>query len=318
MIVLLTTAAHRDTHRPLKRAGRFALRIRSYAWAWRSFRLPRATYIFTDLDRLGYWELELAGRLYRQLAAGGARVLNDPARLRQRYSFLRTLKARGLNRFNVWRVEDTPGPDQFPVFLRTESAHRKPLSGLLHNQAEVDQAVDAALDAGVPRRELLLVEYCAEPICEGLFRKLAMYRVGDRLVPSLSVHDTGWSAKSGQIGVAGQELYNDEYDIVASKRYADQLWPVFEAGQVEYGRADFGLVQGEVQVYEINTNPRVRQFTRHPFPIRVEAGNLAFEKLVQAFEAIDMPSGGRIRLDDKLLRRQRRRSLLMLHSRWVP
>lgn len=318
MIVLLTTRAHRYTHRPLKRAGRFDLRIRSYSWAWRSFRLPRATYIFSDLDRLDYWELELAGRLHRQLAAGGVRVLNDPARLRQRYSLLRTLKDRGLNRFNVWRVEETARPDRFPVFLRTESAHRKPLSALLHHEAEVDQAIEAALEVGVPRCELMLVEYRAEPIRDGLFRKLAMYRVGDHLVPSLNVHDPGWSAKSGQTGVAGQELYDEEYDIIASMRYADRLRPVFEAGHVEYGRADFGLVQGEVQVYEINTNPALRRLKTHPFPIRVEAGKLAFEKLVEAFEAIDTPTGGRIRVNDKWLRRQCRRDFLMTRSRWVP
>ena len=34
--------------------------------------LPRATWIFTDFDRLSFWELELAARVYRNLIGSGA------------------------------------------------------------------------------------------------------------------------------------------------------------------------------------------------------------------------------------------------------
>lgn len=318
MIVFLVSRAHGYTHQKLQDTGRFDLEIRSYRRTWNSFRLPRATYIFSDLDRLDFWKLELAARLHRSLSRAGVTVLNDPARVRQRYGLLKTLHARGLNRFDVWRVEEGLDSVRFPAFLRTASAHRGPLTDLLHDVEEARVAVEDALERGVPRREMILVEYRAEPVKEGIFRKLGAFRVGERLVPTISVHDDQWAAKDGKRGLAGEELYRDEHEIVVTNRYEDELWPAFEAGEIEYGRADFGLVEGRVEVYEINTNPMVEVPSSHPFPIRLEAARIAFEKLVEAFEAVDTPGGGRLKLDDEVLRKQRRRDLWGLRSPWIP
>ena len=318
MIVLLVTGAHDYTHQALRSTGNFDLRILSYQSAFRTPWLWRATYIFTDVDRLNFWELELAARLFRRLREMGMRVLNDPARVRQRFSLLRTLKDRGLNRFDVWRVEDTARPTRFPVFLRTESAHRGPLSDLLHDGDEVETAIESALTRGHPLRELILLEYCSQPIREGIFRKQAIYRVGDRMVPSLSVHESRWRAKEGELGVAGQELYDDEYEMVVTNRYQDVLRPAFETANIEYGRADFGMVGDRPQVYEINTNPAIKAGLSHPFPIRVEAEKLAFSRLVDAFESIDTPAGSHVRIRDGSLGRQKRKDLLMTRMRWTP
>jgi hypothetical protein len=124
MITHLTTASHAYTHRELSRAGRLDFRSLSYTRAFRASSLPRATYIFSDMDRLGFWELELASRLYRVLKAAGLRVLNDPGRVRQRLSLLRELKQKGINRFDAWQADDSSRSARYPVFLRTQSAHR--------------------------------------------------------------------------------------------------------------------------------------------------------------------------------------------------
>jgi len=318
MIVLLLTGAHGHTHRALQNTGRFDLEIVTYQRAFRSPWLRRATYIFSDFDRLNFWEVELAALLYRRLDEARLRVLNDPARVRQRFSLLRTLKESGFNRFDVWRVEDSRRPTRFPVFLRTESAHRGPLSDLLNDGDEVEAAIERALTDGVPLHELLLVEYCAQPASENVFRKEAIYRVGDRMVPSLAVHDSGWSAKVGVMGIAGQALYDEEYESVTTNRFQDALRPAFQAANIDYGRADFGVVEGRPQIYEINTNPKVKRVQEHPFPVRMESGRFAFDQLVQAFEAIDTPTGGRIRIHDSRLRQQLRRDLLMTRPRWTP
>ncbi|MEX0654536.1 MAG: hypothetical protein WD534_04770 [Phycisphaeraceae bacterium] len=318
MIALLLTGPRKHTHRVLRHTGRFDLRLIAYQHAFRAKRLPRATYIFTDFDRLNFWELQLAGRLHRHLAAAGLRVLNDPARVRHRYSLLRTLHAQGINHFNVHRVDEDASPHRYPLFLRTESAHQGPLSDLLHTPADVQRAVDDALAQGIPRRELLLVEYAAEPVRDNLFRKLAIYRVGDRLVPAMCAHDARWCPKYGQLGAADQALYDDEHDIIQTNRYADALRPAFDAGEIAYGRADFGLVDGQPQVYEINTNPALRRPTTHPYPIRLEAARLAFDQLADAFAAIDTPAVGRVAIDDDLLAQQRRHDRYMTLSRWTP
>ncbi len=318
MIFLLVQGAQAHTHDTLVGAGTYDLRISDYRRALRARRLERATYLFGDLDRLDDWELELAARLYRRLGEAGMRVLNDPARVRQRGGLLRALRARGLNDFSAWRVEDGDWPDRYPVFLRREAGHGGPISDLLHDETEARRAVEAALADGVPSRALLLVEYRGEPVREALFRKLGMYRVGERLVPALCAHETTWVAKVGQLGIAGEELYRDEYEMIRTDRHVADLRPAFELAEVEYGRADFGIAGGRVQVWEINTNPHLGPRAPHPFPIREAARDLAFGRLVEAFEAIDTAGGGAIRIDDEILARQRRYDRWPLRPPWRP
>jgi hypothetical protein len=312
MIIHLVTAAHRYTDQAIIASKKIDFRAVSYQWALWVPRLKRATYIFGDTDRLSSWDLERAAYLYCELAATGCRVLNDPARVRQRFDLLRTLKIRKINRFNVWRVEDGELPDRFPVFLRTQSAHRGPISDLLGSTEEVAGAVDQALREGFPRKELMLVEYCAEPFRDNLFRKLAEFRIGELMVPSLCVHENRWSVNQGALGIADQVAYDDEYEIARTNRYGEAIRGAFEAGEIQYGRADFGLVGGQPQIYEINTNPHVARVTKHPFPIRIEAEKLIHDRLIEAFQSIDSAPGGcNIRIDGHPLVRRRK-------SRYLP
>ncbi|HET6619217.1 MAG TPA: hypothetical protein VFG64_04710 [Dongiaceae bacterium] len=320
MICFICTAAHSYTFRkylPLF-AGVPAFQVWSYDRLFRARSLPRATWIFTDFDRLNFWELELAARLYRNVVGAGQRALNDPAIVAQRFSLLRRLYRAGFNRFNVWSIEAEEWPERYPVFLRTQSAHRGALSELIPDRTSLEGVIEAALAKGRPRRELMIVEYCAEPVREDLFRKLAMYRVGPTMVANLCVHQSKWVAKDGEKGIAGQELYDDEYRIIEENRHGEELRPAFDLGGIEFGRADFGLVGGRPQVYEINTNPTIVVMRKHPFPIRIAASRLFEDKLAAALAAIDTPAGGMpIKVKGTVLREQRAHDRLMTRSRWV-
>lgn len=319
MIILLCTRPHTNTAAPLQACRRFDFRVQNYDRALRSRSLPWGTYIFADLDRLGFWELEMAARLHRVLGAAGMRVLNNPARVLQRFALLARLHHDGFNRFAVWRVEELDRPARYPVFLRTQSAHRGVMSGLLMNADEVEAAIEQALLRGLPIRELMLVEYCAQPVGENLFRKLATMRVGNAVFSSLCVHESKWSAKYGELGIANEDLYRDEYDIVLKNRHGESLRPAFEAAAIEYGRADFSLVDGREQVYEINTNPMHGRIKEHPVELRLQADTLYQERLQAAMEAIDTPTGARsIRIADKMLVIQRKCDRWMTRSTWIP
>jgi hypothetical protein len=294
LIIVLTTSSHSYTHKILARQSRFELRLLSYDVAFRRRRFKTATYIFTDLDRLNYWELELAAHLYRQLSAAGLMTLNDPARVSQRFRLLRQLKSCGINDFDAWSLDNIEKPSRYPVFLRTSSAHRGVLTDLIENEQALERAVAGALDRGIPERELLAVEYCAEPHVPGLFRKLSVFRIGALMVSSTCVHDNRWVAKYGVNGIAGQELYDDEYRIVRDNPYGEALRKVFEIANIEYGRADFGLVRGRPQIYEINTNPSIEGPGPHPFEIRVKASVLAYESLLAGFSEIDSEKSARL------------------------
>ena len=105
LIVFLTTQHHKYTHQDLL-AEDANVRVAGYAAIQRAKRRPLATYIFTDLDRVPFWQLRELAKIYRDLRASGCRVLNDPARALSRFGLLRSLNRAGINSFDAYRVDE--------------------------------------------------------------------------------------------------------------------------------------------------------------------------------------------------------------------
>jgi hypothetical protein len=291
VIVFLLTAEHAYTmQRVIGAREDIRVEVSTYRNLQRAGALPRATYVFTDLDRLSPSMLRAAAASYRRLRDAGLRVLNDPARMPSRLGLLRSLHEAGINRFNAYRAEERVTPARWPVFLRCEGSHEAPRSDLLPDAA--------AVDSGVPLPSLLVIEYAAEPVKPGLFRKLACFQIGEAGFAHLCVHDDQWAVKYGKKGIAGEDLYEDELRIVRDNPFGEKLRAVFRRAGIEYGRADFGLLGGEAQVYEINTNPDVKLFPKqaHPSPHRLEALRIYRENYLDALKAIDTPEGGSVRV----------------------
>jgi hypothetical protein len=289
LILIITTEKHRYTHASLRSESDVDARVISYDEIKKhAATLPEATYVFTDVDRLPPAEVLEAARYYRALRDHGQKVLNDPARLLTRFGLLRALSRAGINQFDGYRVEDLDEPRRWPVFLRMEGSHGTPLSGLLDNRVELDAAVESSVEKGVPRSSLIVIEYAAEPVQPGLFRKLSVFRVGERLLGYTCVHDDQWIVKYGKPGIAPPELYEEEYEFVANNPFADVLRPVFDIAGIDYGRVDFGLVDGRPQIYEINSNPHL-ELRPAPGPVarRDESNDLFRTNYLAALQAID-------------------------------
>lgn len=320
MIYFISTSSHAYTHQVVEDTVPGFRRV-GYLRLLSARRLPRGTYIFSDFDRLSTWQRELAARVYRVLEAGGCKVLNDPARWLSRVALLKVLKRAGINDFSVWEGWEADQVDRFPVFVRTAAAHRGVLTGLLPDRAALQAALAELVGRGYPVSDLMVVEYCAEPVRPGLFRKHSFYRMGDRYVGSTSVHDPDWVAKQGQMGVADQALYDEEYRDVVETPYVAALAPAFELAQVDYGRIDFGFVGGRPQVYEINTNPSmIPTSTDHPFPIRVKAAEHVERQRREAYLALDTVAAGPpvdVPAPPELATRKRRYRLAPGHQ-WMP
>jgi hypothetical protein len=308
MIIFLVAAGHRYTHqRLLAETGGPAVSLVYYHEFFDSRQVPPATYIFTDFDRLNYWQLEVAAEAFRVIKSSGSFALNDPARVRQRYALLRQLQREGINRFGVYRIEAGEMPERYPVFLRNECSHGRPISPLIADSYSLKAAIDEVLTKGeVPERHLIAVEYAAEPISEGLFRKLAAFRIGDRIVPTASVHEKSWIVKYGERGVAGEDLYQEENELIRTNPYEKELTRAFATANIEYGRADFAIVDGSVQIYEINTNPSLpREDFSHPSISRRDSKVYSWTQYVSALRAIDRTGESAISLDGPKLRRWR-------------
>ena len=253
--------------------------------------LRRGTYIFTNIDLLSTAALTEAARLFRRLGENGCRVLNDPARVRTRFALLRALHRAGLNPINAYPAEEGAQSARFPVFIRIADAHDGPLSDLLWDQSALDAAIEAAVVAGFPRSTILIVEFAAQPIRPGVFRKSSVYRVGDRFISDIWWYGTHWGVKGDRDGLADQELYKGELQMMRESPYVQDLAGVFALANIDYGRLDFGLVDESPCVFEINTSPELFGPRHHPIPERVESINLRWTELLAAFHEIDTELG---------------------------
>jgi hypothetical protein len=314
MIRFVVTPGHGYTFKAIAakfpRPAVFDHELWTYPRLFSASQIRPGTWVFCDLERLGVWELGLAGDIARQirLAGPGFRLVNDPARAACRYELLFRLHASGFNRFRAWRAEDGVPAARYPVFLRLEDNHNKPLTDLLVDEPALHAALAAQESLGVSRRGLLIVEYQAEPLAPGVFRKYAAYRIGDRIVADHTVHDVTWVAKYGDEAAWSPERYAEELDYVRGNPHAAALMHAFDIAGIDYGRADYGIVDGTPQIWEINTNPALPgRDLKKVSPLRAETTLLSWDNRIAGFRAIDLrEQGPALRLASSALDTHRR------------
>jgi len=189
------------------------------------------------------------------------------------------------------------------------------MTDLLHSARELENAIAAAINGGTPMEHLVVIEFAAEPVQPGIYRKLSAYRIGDMIEPAMSFHKAGWLVKIGQLGLAGEDLYRDEVKLLQTNPFAEHLKKAFQIAGIEYGRADFGIYKGGVQIYEINTNPMINQPMPHPFAARRESIRLCWENYLEALRALDSGGGWPVRLSNGTLQPRRLRTNLFVRTR---
>ncbi len=282
-------------------------KVWSYDRLYRSRHLPRATYVFSDLDRLSPTLLEVTAKLYMRIKEQGLTALNDPRGFRHRAAMLKALHKAGINRFTCHLPGAGEWPDRYPVFLRTIAAHRGIIGDLLADESAARKAMARAFTKGFPISDLVFVEYAAtpDPVTKA-FQKHAAYRIGPHIVRANTVNDTDWRAKNGIAGIATAAQYQAELAEYDHYPHDAFVRAVFDFAGIEFGRIDFGIVQGLPQVYEINTNPYMSVRMTHDNADR-RATMAAFRAgLVRAFADITQASPGpRVSLDGLFLSRSR-------------
>ena len=288
MIFFVTSAEHRYTHESVVAESETNFQVISYDDLLGGNPVERGTYILTDFDRLPSWQLYRAAKFYRWHRAQGGRTLNDPAAWLTRQALLRRLNRAGINDFDAYRAEEGASPKRWPVFLRMEGNHGSPVTKLVEDAKALARAIPQCLVKSYPISTLLVIEYAAEPVRPGLYRKLSMFRVGEKLLGYTCVHDDQWVVKQGKPGIAPAELYEEEFTFVRDHSFAEAMWPVFKLAGIEYGRVDFGIVNGRPQVYEINTNPELKLVPPPGEVPRREESNALFRlNYLEALKALD-------------------------------
>jgi hypothetical protein len=302
-LIFVATADHRYTFADVP--DRLAAQgVRCSVWTWdqvfRARSLPRATYIFTDFDRLAPGPLEISGRIYKRLVAEGVRVLNDPRRFRNRAQLISSLQMAGVNSYGCVQPATGRWPQRYPVFLRANAAHRGIIGQLIHDRKAAGAMVQKAVKAGYLLSDLVLVEYCAEPLAEtGHFQKHAALRVGDSFVRANTVNDASWVTKRGGSNFASSEHYASELAEYDNWPYRDFAARVFDVAGMDFGRLDFGIVGGRPQAYEVNTNPSLKVGLIHPNPDRTKSLQHYRSGIDKSLAAVaSLPGGSRIKVSD--------------------
>lgn len=261
---------------------------------------PIGHYIFTDFDRLSRFEIESVAAFAAALrkVAPEAKILNDPMRVLQRTPLLAALHAHGINDFTVTRLDAGARPDGYPVFVRAEDGYAGPETDLLFNAQELEVALADLLRRGLPLMGRIAAGYRAEPGSDGLFRRYCAFNVGGEVFAYQLHRSRHWIVKrnypifDGSIS-ASDDLQNtpearaEVIDFVRSNPHAETLAKVFEIAGIDFGRADYGIVGGRLQIYEINTNPNAPRSRRtSPNPERID---LIDAHMVPALEDVDTP-----------------------------
>ena len=272
------------------------IEIFPYDKLWTRGELAPATCIFGDLERLTPAEVDAAAQVWETLSAyGGLCLHNHPALALRRYELLREFHARGWNRFRPYRMTELDRISRFPVFLRGALDHTGNLTGLLQSRAEIQPALRMLLREARLPDELLAVEFCDTRSADGLYRKYSAFAVGGRIVPRTMLFSRNWMIKHPELENA--ELAQEALNYVTTNPHEAQIKEVFRSARVGYGRIDYGLLDGRLQVWEINTNPVLLLHRRERYaPCFRPVHELFARRIKEAFEAINRsaPSDRRI------------------------
>jgi len=251
-------------------ASQLAGRIRMLAYEDLNGRLPAGTYVFGDVERLGPWRAARAARAWKRMHAAGFPLLNHPLHSLRRYDLLRALD----NDFRVFRAGEKAPDLRFPVFLRRESGHKGSLTPLLHSAADLETARRKHPDA-------LLVEFADTSDEEGIYRKYSVFRIGEHLIPRHTLFSKDWVVK--QPDVVEDRHLEEEAVYLRENPHAKELRQIFERAGIEYGRIDYGVKDGRIQVWEINTNPTLKTTAGSRFPARNPLQDRVGERINAAF-----------------------------------
>lgn len=273
---------HQSLYNSLKKHA-VKLRVIDYGSLFKLKRFPTGSYIFTDRERLDVWQQQAASIIYDHLNQYPEvyRVYNNPAKMLSKMGVLRLLYTEKINSFNCYSVVEKSNPNQFPVFLKTEYEHKQPLTKLLKNQQELDHEIRAIQQTHIPLDGIIITEYCSTPYRGDVFRRLSSYIINDNISFAGSVHEKSWCVKYGAPALVGNAEYLEEQDMIKQNYRHKEIQKIAHLLNIEYGRVDFNIVNGNIAIYEINTNPSIVPFTpNHANPIRNQNNQAIFKQYI--------------------------------------
>ncbi len=253
------------------------------------------TYLFSDIERLNPSEFRNAKRLWQLLTqhSESVRSLNCPGRTLTRFDLLRKLWEEKLNRFNIYRAQDYGAVQNFPVFVRQANDHAGNTSPLIHSQADLESYIHYMRKFGKVDDETVIIEFL-DTSENGIHFKYSAYVVGTQIIPRHVLCQHHWMVKTTDLQdpVAVDEWLAREEVYLEKNPHADALKEIAQLAGVQYGRIDYGMSQGQPQVWEINTNPMLFSLEKSIVPHRPRVQKEFFRLFVDAMRGLDFSPQG--------------------------
>jgi len=307
MLYYLCREAHQYTIQDflasLPKAKRPRLEVATYEQLFATRRLPLGHLIFTDLDRLTPYELEVAESAARAVIkrAPQARIYNNPVDVRLRYQLLRRLYELGINPIEAVRVDDERVPTRYPIFIRREAEALgpeplAPLGPLLRSAEEYRLALGQLRRDGRSLSGLIALSFIDTSDRAGRYRKYGVIRAGDALVPQHLFVSESWVVKRTEVPFT-PEMIEEEREFALGNPHAPVLRRIFDEAGITFGRIDYTLGPSGPVVFEINTNPSLPRGNAADDG-RSERRQHVLSTLLQAFADMGEPAlaGGTVRL----------------------
>jgi hypothetical protein len=240
------------------KALRERITVLSYESAIDAGALPRASTVFSAVDQLTRTERRLATRMWEALAAAAPelRLLNHPERVRCRHDLLHAAHAVGANAFRVCRPPRVPADLRYPVFVRLEHEHTGSLTQLIPDRRALRRTLLELLVRGYRWRDLMVVEYCNTADAHGDLYKYSAYCVGGTIVPAFLMVSADWVTKAN-VRRVNDDTAREEFAFVQRNPHAEWVRAMFTLACIDYGRIDYGVLDGRPQMWEINMNPTI-------------------------------------------------------------
>jgi len=260
------------------------IRIVTYEMLPDAETVPAGTWVFSDIERLSPAQRDLAAQVWAKLRDAGQRTLNHPHHVKTRFDLLTALRSSEHNAFGVWRASESGGW-RYPVFLREADDHGGSLTGFLQTQDDLDRALVPALMRGHRLEDLLVVEYCDTRSDDGIYRKYSAFNIGGAIIPRHLIFSDEWVVKAPDL--INTEFLDEERIYLEGNPHEEAVREVFAIAAIDYGRIDYGVIDGKIQTWEINTNPVVMLMPEEYDPRHILAQEHFAHRVVPALAAID-------------------------------
>ncbi len=267
------------------------------------------TYIFSDIERLPVADLEAAAQIHKILSArdSGCSVLNHPLHSMKRFELLRSLFENDINNHNVHPlIGSSKAMWKYPIFIRVADDHGGALSPLLHSEEQLEDFFFEMDKSCLSKEGKIVIEFCDCGDAKGVYKKYSAFFIAGDIIPRHICFGKDWQLKEPDI--IKKHYIEEESKYLSSNPHQQMIQQIFKIARIDYGRIDYGIRDNQVQVWEINTNPRLASVISSITPERDNNTKVVVANLIKAFQQIDQRRISTKRIKNtfrkKIIRRQ--------------